>query len=116
MHELAVTQSILKLALSKTEEHNLSKVQKIFLQIGELRDIEEEWIQKYFSYVSKGTKAEGAQIKIEWIPSKLRCGGCGYVYRHLPGDSAEPVCPMCGKKHFEVICGREFILKELEII
>ena len=58
MHELAVTKSILQLVLDETEKNQAKEILKIQLVIGEMRNLEEEWIQRYFDYISKGTIAE----------------------------------------------------------
>jgi len=76
MHELQVTESILSIVLKHAEANRVNKVVAIHLKIGELSDLENEWIQHYFDYLSKDTKAEGAKLKIERTPVVLRCNKC----------------------------------------
>ena len=65
MHELPITESILRVVLKHAETNKVRRVVTIHLQIGKLSDLEDEWIQRYFDYLSKGTLAEGAKLKIE---------------------------------------------------
>ena len=60
MHELPVTESILNIVLTHAKRNRARKVISIHLKIGELSDLENEWVQRYFDYLSKDTIAEGA--------------------------------------------------------
>src|SRR5208337_2714811 len=51
MHELPVTESILKIVLQHAPADSVSKIVRIFLDVGELSDLEDEWIQHYFDYL-----------------------------------------------------------------
>ena len=48
MHELPVTEKILDIIVAHAERNNVQKVVTINLNIGELSDLEDEWIQNYF--------------------------------------------------------------------
>ena len=63
MHELPITESILKIVLKHAETNSVRKVMSINLQIGKLSDLEDEWIQRYFDYLSKGTVARRGKTK-----------------------------------------------------
>ena len=58
MHELAVTESILKLPRKK--ERAATKVTDIYLRLGQLSSIVDESVQFYWDAISQGTLAEGA--------------------------------------------------------
>ena len=64
MHELPVTESILKIVLKHARVSGVRKVRTIRLIVGKLSDLEDEWIQRYFDYLSKGTVAEGARLGV----------------------------------------------------
>ena len=65
MHELQVTERILDVVLKHAAGHDVSKIVVIHLRIGELSDLEDEWLQRYFDYLSKDTMAENARLAIE---------------------------------------------------
>ncbi|MCP4622321.1 MAG: hydrogenase maturation nickel metallochaperone HypA, partial [bacterium] len=64
MHELQVTEKILNIALKHAAPERVKKIVKIYLEIGELAELEDEWIQNYFDYLSKDTLAEDAKLII----------------------------------------------------
>ena len=66
MHELSITESILKIVLKHAQKSGIQKVMTIHLRIGKLSDLEDEWIQRYFDYLSKES--------IAGVPSSLLTG------------------------------------------
>ena len=115
MHELPITESILKIVLKHAETNNVSQVVTIHLQIGKLSDLEDEWIQRYFDYLSKGTLAEGAELKIERMPIKVQCDICSHVYEAEVAKMDDLVCPACGEKGDTLLSGREYYIKDMEV-
>jgi hydrogenase nickel incorporation protein HypA/HybF len=87
----------------------------INLQIGLLSDLEDEWIQRYFDYLSKGTVAEGAKLMIERTPILLQCNICAASYNVDMANIGDAVCPACGKKDSKMISGREYHIRDMEV-
>ncbi len=115
MHELAVTEKILDIVIKHARMNHVHKIRSITLRIGEMSDIENEWIQHYFDYLSKNTVAEGAVLKIERAPIVLQCNPCGCAVEIRKHELADVTCPACGsKKDFSIISGREYFIKEME--
>jgi len=115
MHELPITESILKIVLKHAEMNNARKVLAIHLQVGKLSDLEDEWIQRYFDYLSKGTLAEGAKLKIERTPIMVQCHACSTAYEAEIARMDDLVCPACGEKGGTLLSGREYFIKEMEV-
>ncbi|MDQ5984434.1 MAG: Hydrogenase maturation factor HypA [Syntrophus sp. SKADARSKE-3] len=115
MHELPITESILKIVLRHAAMNKVRKVMTIHLRVGRLSDLEDEWIQRYFDYLSKGSIAEGAMLKIERTPIMLQCNACTGTYEVEMSNLAEAVCPDCGKKDGKLISGREYYIKDMEV-
>jgi hydrogenase nickel incorporation protein HypA/HybF len=115
MHELPVIESILKIVLKHTEKNSVRQVVAIHLQIGKLSDLEDEWIQRYFDYLSKGTVAEGAKLKIERMPIMVQCSACSTSYEAEAANLGELVCPACGGKNITLVSGREYYIKDMEV-
>lgn len=115
MHELPVTESILHIALKHAGANNITKIISITLQIGKLSDIEEEYIQRYFDYLSKGSSAEDAKLNIEWTPIIMQCSNCLESYEINKSDMANNACPICGESKCILLSGREFYIKEMEV-
>ena len=62
MHELPVAERILNTVLQHASGHDVSKIVVIHLRIGELSDLEDDWLQRYFDYLSKGSKISDAEV------------------------------------------------------
>ncbi len=115
MHELSVTQSILEIALDYAGRNQAAKIIEIQLQIGDITDFEDEWMQRYFDFVSKGTIAEGAVLKITRVSAQLKCSQCGAVFA-LEKVTWNTECPSCHSKETNLISGREFRVESLQVL
>ena len=114
MHELPVMQSILAIVLKHAAMHRVKKIHAINLSVGTLSDLEAEWMQRYFDHLSAGTVADGARLKIEWVPAVLSCSSCG---EHFEIDKTRldgVTCPACGQKKFSLVSGKEYHIKNME--
>ena len=115
IHELAITESLLKIVLKHAEVNDADKVVSVQLQVGELRDIVEEWMQHYFDYLSKGTVAEGAKIMVRTIPATLRCESCTHIFS-ADIKNSDPACPLCSCNRWQVTGGDEFLIESIGVI
>ncbi len=115
MHELSVTESILEIALDYALRHHAQKIIEIRLKIGEITDFDDEWIQRYFDFVGKGTIAEGAKLGISRVPAQLQCNSCSFIFP-LEKSTWNTQCPSCSTKDCRLISGREFQVESLEVI
>jgi hydrogenase nickel incorporation protein HypA/HybF len=114
VHELPITEDILKIALSHGEKNGAKRIVRINLVIGELTDLIDEWVQRYFEYLAKGTIAAEAKLVIERVPITVMCGECGKPFV-VDKKKLDFTCPTCGQKGTELIRGREFTVKSIEI-
>lgn len=116
MHELAVTESLLQVVLRHANEGGAGKVVSISVKIGGLSDLVNEWVQRYFDHLSRGTIAEGAQIKIERIPTTFRCDRCGHVFPADPRTREAIQCPLCSSAEVTLATGRECFVEQIEVV
>lgn len=116
MHELPVINSIHTVIMKHAAMNQVKKVVAIHLQVGTLSDLEEKWMQQYFDYVSKGSIAEGAKLVIEWIPAKMQCLDCNATYEVNIKDGKTPSCPECGGSARNLVSGREYYIKNMEVL
>ena len=112
MHELAVTQSALQVALEHAERASARRITRINLVIGKLSGIVDESVQFCFDFISQGTLAEGAQLAFEWRPVRLRCRACGSEFVLQDEDW---LCPACQSLGGDIIAGREFCIDSIEV-
>lgn len=111
MHELAVTESILEIALRHAEKAGAARITNLYLVIGELSTIVDDSVQFYWDIISEGTKAEGALLHFERIPAEMQCRQCGQDYLL----ASNLTCPQCDSADVQVVTGGEFFLESLEI-
>jgi hydrogenase nickel incorporation protein HypA/HybF len=112
MHELAVTESILKIAEKHAIQAGAIKVTDINIVIGQLASIVNDSVQFYWDIVSKDSICENARLHFKRIPAKVVCLDCSHEYA-LPGE-LEP-CPNCASMRIKIASGEEFWLDSIEI-
>jgi len=112
MHELAVTENILRLVLAEAEKAGAVRVTRISLVIGELSAIIDESVQLYFDVLSAETIAAGAQLSFTHHPATLQCRACGQVY---PRPRTGFACPVCGEEGRLTGDAREFYIDSIEV-
>jgi hydrogenase nickel incorporation protein HypA/HybF len=102
--------------LKHTEGRNVQKIVRIHLRIGELSDLEDEWMQHYFNYLGKGTLAEKAILVIKRSPIRLRCRSCANLFEINKQELGSACCPNCGDKRPAFVSGREYFIENMEVI
>ncbi len=108
MHELAITQNIVEIALEYAQG---ARVKRVTLEIGELTAILPDAIAFCFDPCTKGTALEGATLEIITKQGLARCRQCGaQVCLELPFGICE-----CGSMDLDVIQGQELQIKQLEM-
>lgn len=112
MHELSVTEGILRFALDEAKKLDAERVTAIKLKIGALSGLVPDCIGVYFEMVAEGTLCEGATLSFERIPAKIRCPDC--KSEHLI-EGFRLICPACASRSVELIAGREAYIESMEI-
>jgi hydrogenase nickel incorporation protein HypA/HybF len=112
MHELAVTQSILKIVLRHAQQAHAKRVTAIHIVMGELSTNVDESVQFYWDLIAKDTIAEGASLQFRRVPAQLQCMAC--FEKYSPG-TGELVCPKCGSVGAKIISGEEFSVESIDV-
>lgn len=112
MHELAVTESTLEIALKEAEKANARRITRIQLVIGDLSGIVDDSVRFYFDFISQDTLAQDALLSFRRIATRFRCRACGTEF--APQDQ-DWVCLSCGAAAGEIIAGREFYIESIEV-
>lgn len=107
---------MLGIILKHAEASEAEKIVAVMLSVGGLRDLQEEWMQRYFDYVSRGTIAEGAKIKINKLPVVLGCNECGRTFEVDMKHFVSSVCPHCGSAKAALASGNELFIEEIEVM
>ncbi len=112
MHELAVTESLLEIAIRHAQENNARRISALYLVIGQWSSILDDSVQFYWDIISDGTIAKGATLHFRRVPVTLSCLDCGQEYQPT---SVELVCPKCGSTRVKVKTGEEFQLEAIDV-
>ncbi|MBN1643800.1 MAG: hydrogenase maturation nickel metallochaperone HypA [Dehalococcoidales bacterium] len=112
MHELAITQSMFDIVLQQAEQAKAKKVTGINLVIGGMTGVIADSVQFYLDFLSRGTIAEGASVRMEIVPAKARCLNCKMTFELKEFDW---VCPECGNSRVEIIAGNELLVESIEV-
>lgn len=109
MHELALTRSVVALAL---EHAGGARITRVVLEIGELSGVLADAVRFCFDVCARGTAAEGAILEVRAVPGRGRCRACGAEF---PLDRPFGTC-QCGNTDVELTAGTELRLRELEVV
>ena len=112
MHELPITENILRIALDYAERSEATRVTGLNLVIGQLASVVNDSVQFYWDFVSKDTLCEGAVLHFERIPAEMLCLECGHTYILSKGLEG---CPQCESFRIKVQAGEEFRLQSIDI-
>ncbi|MBF0561035.1 MAG: hydrogenase maturation nickel metallochaperone HypA [Alphaproteobacteria bacterium] len=112
MHEMSLTNGILRILEDQARTRNFSRVRTVWLEIGTLSHVDPEAIRFCFESTSKGTIAEEACLVILEPAGQAWCLDCSQsVTVTRRGDP----CPICGGFMLHVTGGEELRITELEV-
>lgn len=80
MHEAALAEGIIKIALDVAAENNSKKISAVGLKIGDMSGVEIEALKLSFKVLTKNTVAEDAELKINRVPISAKCNKCGKIF------------------------------------
>lgn len=102
MHEEPYAQALLDLALEACHGRSIARID---IEIGRFSAIVPDSLAVFFSCLSRGTAAEGAELVFETVPVVLTCKACGSENR-LDIPETVPVRPALAR-HLAAgcICG-----------
>ena len=125
MHETSIATAIIG-ELDRIA--NGRRIAWVKLRIGRLRMIDEESLRFALDVLSKGTVAEGMEVRIEWEEPRLKCETCGYIWTATPGGEYVGhfypelllqlclfKCPRCGSTSYRIEAGRELSIAEVAV-
>lgn len=112
MHEMALTDKILKIALTEAERNGAQKVNKVKIRIGELSGIIEDCVAYYFQLIARDTIAADAKLEFNICKATLFCPNCEREFEKKPRDFN---CPICGGLSRLTGAGRECFVDNIEV-
>lgn len=113
MHELSLAESLIGVIEEEARKQGFTRVRRVHLDVGALAGVEIDSLRFGFDIATRGTLAEGAELLINALPGEAWCFTCdrGVVISELYQG-----CPHCQSHSLQIIGGRQFQLKELEVL
>jgi hydrogenase nickel incorporation protein HypA/HybF len=113
MHEASIAMAAIEQAIEAARQHGATRISRVVLRIGALRQVVPEAMSLAFEACAIGTPAEGATLDLQDEPVVARCRPCG---RQFEPDlqAINFTCPQCGQADAELLAGNEIVLTSLE--
>ncbi len=112
MHELAVTQSVLEIALRHAAQAGAKRICGLYLVIGELSSIVDDSVAFYWDMISRDTLAQGAVLHFRRVPVEMLCLDCD---RRYTPNLEELSCPVCSGRRVRLVGGDQLQLESIDI-
>lgn len=112
MHELGTVIYVIETVEKLAEEHQLTKIGSVTLEVGEVSGIIPDYLSDFWLYARKSHPllAE-AELKIEANPGVTYCQDCRKTYSTVQYAKE---CPYCHSVNTFLVTGIEYNIKEIE--
>jgi len=112
MHELAVTQSLIRSVLSELEQNNVDNPKGIVVELGLLTSYVKDSILFYYDLIRKDIPSLAhVDLIIHEVPGKIICRECNT--EQTIQDPYLIFCKQCHSTNVDIIQGKEFIIKKI---
>ncbi|HEX5568417.1 MAG TPA: hydrogenase maturation nickel metallochaperone HypA [Streptomyces sp.] len=113
MHELSIAAAVAESAEHTARRHGASSVEAVRLRVGELSGVVADALRFSFEVVAEGTPLADAELLIEEVPARARCGECALEF--AAGTPLRLWCPGCGGTATELVAGRELEIVDVTL-
>ena len=112
MHEMSLCEGILQLLESEASKQKASRINKVWVEVGQLTCVEAEALKFCYDMVVANSVAHGSKLVIESIAGRAWCERC---QTHVGIEELYSICDHCGNSRLEITNGEELRVKEMEI-
>ena len=112
MHELSIAEKISNTIKGMCERSGWTRVRRIVLKVGHMRQVDPELLSFAFDVVAKGTVSEGAEVSVMELPIVFMCHSCG---RETNSEETVFACAGCGGTNVELRSGMELTIESMEV-
>jgi hydrogenase nickel incorporation protein HypA/HybF len=109
VHEVSICSAIAKIA------HEVAAgrpVQRVRVDIGQLRQVVPDTLRFSWDMVVFGTPLDGVTLEVREVPAVIECRHC-----HSQTSLDDPIfrCSVCGSSETDVISGNELFVTSLDV-
>ncbi len=113
MHELGVVFNIIDTLEEVGKENNLSEIQSVTIELGEVSTVIPQYLTDCWSWAQKKHPLViNATLNIERLPAITYCEDCKQTYETVKYGK---ICPHCGSEHTYLQQGNEFKIKDITV-
>ncbi|MFF8900358.1 hydrogenase maturation nickel metallochaperone HypA [Streptomyces lydicus] len=105
MHEMSIALAVVEQVEGAARPAGAGAVHSVRLQVGELAGVVPDALAFSFELACAGTALEGAELVLDPVPARARCGPCDRTWS--TGMPPQLSCPACGGATAELLSGRE---------
>jgi hydrogenase nickel incorporation protein HypA/HybF len=111
MHEVSIMGEVFEIIEDNVVNHNIKKVNKVIIDIGEFTCVEESALRFSFDTMKIDTACEDSDFIINKIPATAKCDDCGEVFNV---SYTNKLCSICNKFSNNILTGYELSLQTIE--
>jgi hydrogenase nickel incorporation protein HypA/HybF len=112
MHELPITENLLKLVLEHAGRAGAGRVTDVHLVIGALSSVMGESVQFYWDILTEGTPASSSRLHFRRVPTTFACKECQHTFEPARDDF---ICPACSSVMVRVVAGDDLRLEAIDV-
>ncbi len=112
MHEMSLAESVLQIIEDAAHRQGFTRVRAVWLEIGQLANVEQESLRFSFDAVTRDSIAQQARLEI--VESSGR-GWCSQCACEVPLAARHEPCQKCGSHAVQVTGGDAMRVIELEV-
>ena len=109
MHELSICNSMVGIV----RKHAAGRgVRAVHIRIGAMRQIVPDTLVYCWSLITENSELDGTELRVERVPAKIRCTGCGH---EQVLDALTMACGACAGRAVDLFEGDEFLITSLDL-
>lgn len=113
MHELGLVFEMARVIEESLAEEDVTAVDTVVVEIGEVSSVVPHYFESCFPAVHDRPLFRNARLEMVIIPAIGRCKKCGEEFSIVP---TKGYCPRCGSFDKELLSGREFNIREVQVL
>lgn len=112
MHEMSIARNILATVHQFIPDHSLSRVDSVFVEIGEIVAVIPQSLTFSWQAIVEDTSLQHSKLIIKITPAILWCHEC---QKEFQPEMISFLCPECGGSDVDEVSGREMIIKNITL-